>query len=252
MLAPDTLSFLFVAGLVGGALNAAAGGGSFITLPALVYAGLPAVAASASSTVALFPGRVTSAWVYRNDLAGFGGVSLRALLAASLGGGAVGAMLLLHTSAARFDAVVPWLLLAATVTFAAGPRLSAIRRTAAHAPPAILIVGQFLLCAYSGYFGGAVGIMTLALWSLAGVPDVRAMNAVKTVLLGVSNSVSVLCFVAARAVHWPVAGAMLLGAALGGYAGAHLTRRVTAQHLRIGLTVFNVAVTGAFFLKLTR
>ncbi|GJG88972.1 UPF0721 transmembrane protein [Gemmatimonadetes bacterium T265] len=247
----DTL-FLFAAGLVGGAMNAAAGGGSFITLPALVYAGVPSVVASASSTVALFPGRLASAWVYRGDLNAIGGASVRAMTAASLVGGGVGALLLLRTPPARFDAVVPWLLLAATLAFAGGRRLAAALGRAIRVRPWMLVAGQFVLCAYGGYFGGAVGVLMMALWHLAGLADLRAMSAARTVLLGASSGVAVLCFVAARAVQWPAAAAMLAGAVVGGYAGAHLTLRVNVRHLRVGLTVFNVAVTGAFFLRAAR
>jgi uncharacterized membrane protein YfcA len=244
-----TSCFLLLAGLVGGAMNAAAGGGSFVTLPALVLAGVPSVGASASSAVALFPGRLASAWVYRGDLAAFDGASLRAMLLASVGGGLTGALLLLRTSSRRFDAVVPWLLLAASLAFAAGPRLTAALRGRARARPAVLVGGQFVLCTYAGFFGGAVSILTMAFWSLAGVADVRAMNAARTVLLGAAAAVSVAAFAAAGTVHWGPALAMLVGAVVGGWAGAHLTRRVAAHHLRWGLTVFNVAVTGAFFLR---
>lgn len=247
----DTL-FLFVAGVVGGAMNAAAGGGSFVTLPALVYAGVPSVAASASSTVALFPGRLASAWVYRGDLQDLAGTSVRAMVAASLGGGAVGALLLLRTPQARFDAVVPWLLLAATVAFAGGQRLAAALGRAMRVRAWMLVAGQFLLCVYAGYFGGAVGILMMAFWHLAGLSDLRAMTAARTVLLGASGGVAVLCFVVAGAIRWPAAAPVLAGAVVGGYIGAHLTRRVSARQLRVGLTVFNVAVTGVFFLRVAR
>lgn len=241
--------FLFTAGLVGGAMNAAAGGGSFVTLPALVYAGLPASAASASGTVALFPGRLASAWVYRRDIAAFEGAPLRAMFGASVAGGIAGALLLLRIAPAQFDAIVPWLLLVATVAFAGGQRLSAAVRRSAHVPAWVVVGGQFLLCTYAGFFGGAVGILTMAYWSLAGMSNVQTMNAAKAVLLGAANAVSVLLFVAADAVRWPLVACMVAGAVLGGYAGAHLARRVTARQLQVGLSVFNVAVTGVFFVR---
>ena len=247
---PATLAFLFAAGVVGGACNAAAGGGSFVTLPALVYAGMSPLAASAASTVSLFPGRVASAWVYRKDLGGFAGVSLRLMMAASLLGGLAGAVLLLCTSAHRFGVVMPWLLLTATAAFAGGPRLRARLRRSAGVHPGVLVGGQFVLCTYAGFFGGAVGILTMAFWSVVGVSDVKAMNAARTVLLGAASAVSVLCFIATRMTAWPFAAAMLAGAVVGGYAGAHFTRRIGVRQLQVGLTMFNVAVTGLFFARI--
>lgn len=245
-----TSLFLFSAGVLGGAMNAAAGGGSFVTLPALVYAGLPTPAASASGTVALFPGRLASAWVYRTDLGAFASrVSLRAMAAASAAGGVAGALVLLRIKPAHFDAAVPWLLLGATLAFAGGPQLSAALRRTERVPAWVLLAGQFVLCAYAGLFGGAAGILTMAFWSLAGLTDVKAMNAAKAVLLGVANAASVALFASAGAVRWALAAWVLAGAVLGGYAGARLTQRVTAGQLRVGLSAFNVAVTGAFFVR---
>jgi len=118
---------LFGAGLLAGALNAAAGGGSFVTIPALVFAGLPSVAANASSTVALLPGTLASAWAWRRDFRPFEGVPLRTMLLISLGGGLAGALLLLATSERAFDALLPWLLLIGTLVSAFGRQLGARR-----------------------------------------------------------------------------------------------------------------------------
>src|SRR5829696_1210113 len=130
---------LFVAGLLAGALNAAGGGGSFVTIPALVSAGLPSVAANASSTVALLPGTLASAWAWRRDFRPFEGTPLRTMLLISLGGGLVGAMLLLATSERAFDALLPWLLLVATLVFAFGRQLGAtLRRWVPIGPDTVL------------------------------------------------------------------------------------------------------------------
>ncbi|QRN95501.1 sulfite exporter TauE/SafE family protein [Archangium violaceum] len=240
---------LFGAGLLAGAMNAAAGGGSFITLPALVFAGVPPVPANASSTVALFPGSLASAWVYREDLGAFEGVSMRAMLLASLSGGLSGALLLLVTPRTAFDVILPWLLLMGTLAFAFGRRVGAVLRRRFHIGPRTLLCGQFLLGTYGGYFGGAVGIMMMAVWSLVGLSDIKAMNAARTLLVGATNSIAVLCFVAANAVWWPQTCVMLAASVVGGHAGARVTRRLPSHLLRAGITIFNVAMTAAFFFR---
>src|ERR1700690_2857537 len=124
-----TLALLAAAGLLAGAMNAIAGGGSFVTFPAMVFAGLPPVIANASSTVALFPGTVASTFAYRHELDGAGGIRLPVLTPISIAGGLAGAILLLATPTHLFDIVIPWLLLLATITFAFGARAgTALRR----------------------------------------------------------------------------------------------------------------------------
>src|SRR5882724_3670795 len=122
------LALLAGAGFLAGVMNAVAGGGSFVTFPALVAAGLPSVGANASSTVALFPGQVTTAYAYRKQLRDFEGLSMRMLIPLSLAGGICGALLLLLTPQSTFDRVIPWLLLAGTIAFAFGPRLGLLQR----------------------------------------------------------------------------------------------------------------------------
>ncbi|PWC54929.1 sulfite exporter TauE/SafE family protein [Azospirillum sp. TSO22-1] len=245
----NSLILLTSAGFIAGTMNAIAGGGSFVTLPALIGAGVPSVAANASSTVALFPGSLASAVGYRAEFRPFEGVGTGALSAVSLAGGILGALLLLATSSATFNGVVPWLLLTATLAFAFGRRAGAALRRVVRLGRGPLLAVQFLIAIYGGYFGGAVGIMMMAAWSVFGIDDVRAMNAAKTLLVGVTNSVAVLCFVAAGAVHWPETLAMLAGAVAGGYAGARVGRRLNPAHVRVGITLLNVAITAAFFLR---
>ena len=240
---------LMGAGFLAGAMNAAAGGGSFVSFPALVAAGVPPVAANASSTVALFPGAVTSSWAYRHTLRGIGAVSLPVLLWVSLAGGLLGAMLLLATPAGAFDRVIPWLLLLATLAFAFGRQAGlALRRVVRIGPPTTLVV-QFLLAIYGGYFGGAVGIMMMATWGLLGIGDLREMNPPKTLLVGAMNAIAVLYFIAARAVAWPQTLAMLVAAAIGGYAGARVAMRVDPRWLRAGVIAISSAITLTFFLR---
>jgi len=240
---------LLGAGFLAGAMNAIAGGGSFVTLPALVLVGLPSVAANASSTVALFPASLASSWAYRRDLSSIGAVSLRALLPVSLVGGALGAVLLLATPSALFDKIIPWLLLLATLAFAFGQRAGLTLRRLFRIGPVPLVFAQFVLAIYGGYFGGAVGIMMMAAWSLLSTADLKAMNPSKTVLVAATNAIAVLCFIVAREVWWKETLATLLAAVLGGYAGARLARRVAPQILRRGILVLTAAMTVAFFLR---
>src|ERR1035437_6565209 len=161
---PSPLFPLFVAALLAGTMNAAAGGGSFVTLPALVFAGVPSIAANATSTVALVPGALAGAWAYRHDAKPLGGVSMRMMFVMMLAGGFTGAMLLLYTPSRTFDRIIPWLLLFGSLVFTFGPRVNAWLRRVVHIGPRTVLVVQFLLGTYASYFGGAVGIMMLAAW----------------------------------------------------------------------------------------
>ncbi len=169
-----TFLLLVGAGLLAGAMNAVAGGGSFVTFPALVFAGLPPVIANATSTVALLPGTIASALAYRDGIAAIGGLSLRLLTPITLVGGLIGALLLLFTPGATFDAVIPWLLLLATIVFAGGRELVQAMSGAMRIGKAPVLIAQFLIAIYGGYFGGAVGLMMMAVWSLFDAADFKA------------------------------------------------------------------------------
>jgi uncharacterized protein len=240
---------IFLAGLLAGVMNAAAGGGSFVTLPVLVFAGVPSVIANATSTVALFPGSFASAWAYRDDFKPFDGVSLKALLAASVAGGLVGALLLLFTPTTTFDAIFPWLLLFGTLAFSFGRQAGIVLRRMVHIGTPTLIFVQFLLAIYGGYFGGAVGIMTLAVWSLFFVSNLTALNAAKTLLVGCMNATAVVCFVLAGKVWWPQAVVMLVAAVAGGYLGARVTRKLDPSRVRTAITVLTFAMTALVFYR---
>ena len=245
----DSKLLIFIAGLLAGFMNSVAGGGSFITLPALIFAGMPSVSANASSTVALFPGSLAGAWAYRSECIAFSGAPLKAMMAVSLAGGLLGAMLLQLTPTTLFDRAIPWLLAVGTVAFAAGPKLGRFISRAPQGHPTVLLVAQALLGIYGGYFGGAVGIMMMAVWSLFGITDIRAINGFKTLLVGVTNSAAVFWFAAVGLVWWSQALTMLTGAVIGGYSGARCARRLNPAHLRRGITVFNIVITACFFLK---
>jgi len=244
------LLFLALAGLLAGAMNAIAGGGSFVSFPAMVFVGLPPVIANASSTVALFPGTIASTFAYRRDLHGIGGVRLAVLAPISIAGGFLGAVLLLATPAHLFDIVIPWLLLLATITFATGARAGLFLRRFIRVGPRALPVVQFVISIYGGYFGGAVGLMMMAAWSLLqGSDDFKSMAPARVLLTSAANGAAVLWFVVAGAVRWPEALAMLVASVIGGYLGARLTRllpQVLVRRFVVGLTAF---ITLMFFLR---
>jgi uncharacterized protein len=238
---------LISAALLAGIMNAVAGGGSFVTFPVLVFTGVPSIIANASSTVALFPGSFASAWAYRKDFTHFEGVSLKAMLAVSIAGGLTGAILLLVTPQTTFDVIVPWLLLFATVGFALSPRIGPLLRRKIASRPATLLVTQFLLGIYGGYFGGAVGLIMLSLWSVFGLKNITAMNAKKTLLAGAMNSAAVVCFIIAGKIWWIQTGLMLTGAVLGGYLGARVARHMNPIYVRALIIAISVMMTIAFF-----
>ncbi len=243
------LLLLALAGFVGGAMNALAGGGSFVTLPALIAAGVPSVAANASSSVALYPAGAVSAWVYRDGLTRVCGVPLGPTVIVTTLGGLAGALLLLWTSSAVFDRVLPWLLLAATATLYFGPRLQGLVQARFRPSAALILALQFVLGVYGGYFGGAVGLMMMSAWSLLDAADLKALNPAKTLLVTAANTVAILCFALAGAVHWLAAATLGAGAVLGGYGGARLGRRLPAPAIRAATLIATTAITIAFFAR---
>ena len=246
------LALLLAAGFVAGSMNAVAGGGSFVGFPAMVAAGLPAVVANASNTVALVPGTLSSAWVYRGALGGFNGVSVKMLLAISGLGGLAGGVLLLATPAHLFDGIIPWLLLVATITFSFGKGLGEALRRRVTLGPGVLMGVQFVLGIYGGYFGGAVGIMLMAAWSLMSHIDRKALSAVRTLLVSAMNAVAVVVFVLAGAVSWPETLAMMLGGIAGGTIGAKVARRIPSAALRKVIVALTWFITALFFVRAFR
>jgi uncharacterized membrane protein YfcA len=244
---------LVLAATAGGAMNAVAGGGSFLTFPSLLVAGVPPIRANATSAVALWPGSLASAWGYREDLAHEKRV-LRWFGAASLAGGLAGALLLLLTPETTFRALVPWLLLGATAIFAFGPLLARRLREAgglSHRVTARTLLAltavQLLVAVYGGYFGGGIGILMLAAFAAMGMEDIHAMNGLKAVLALLINGVAVAAFVVAGVVDWPAALLMVAGAVAGGYLGARGAKRVDPRWLRILVIAMGLALSAYFF-----
>lgn len=244
-----TVLLLVVSAFLAGALNAVAGGGSFLTFPALVMAGVPPVNANATSTVAVAPGALASAYGYRTELRALTNFNLPAVVGISLVGGLIGALLLLWTPQPVFAALVPWLLLFATVLFAFGPPISAwVRKRFRMGLPTLLGV-QFLIAIYGGYFGGGIGILMLATLGVFGLTNLHAMNGIKVLLSGCLNAVAVVAFVAGGAVYWTEAIIMTGACIAGGYAGAALARRIPPPVLRKFVILVGLAMTAYFFWK---
>lgn len=244
------IPLLIGAGLLAGTMNAVAGGGSFVGFPAMVLAGLPPIAANASNTVALFPGTVASTWAYRDDLRDVAGISPRVLLPISLIGGICGAILLLITPGAAFDYVIPWLLLLATITFIAGPRLGQMLRRYVTIGRVPFFIIQFVLSIYGGYFGGAIGLMMMAVWTLLDAAELKVLAGTRTLLVSAANGAAVLCFIVAGAVRWPETVSMMVSAILGGYFGARYARLLPPQVLRWFVVALSATVTIGFFRRI--
>lgn len=249
---PDAL-LLLAAAFGAGALNAVAGGGSFLTLPALVWTGAPPVVANATGTVALLPGYLASVWGQRQDMQAPPGLSLWAVALLSLLGGALGAGLLLLTPHATFSRIVPWLLLLATALFAFGPWLrqwaSGTAGTAGAAPRWRVGVGLLAVGVYGGYFNGGLGILLLAFWSLCGAMSLHQMNALKNGVSALLAAIAVAVYAAGGVVQWPQALLMMLAATAGGYTGARLARRIPAPWLRAGIVLTGLAMAALFFAR---
>jgi len=248
-----TAVFVFVAGILGGALNAVAGGGSFIGLPALMYVGVSPIRANATNTVALWVGTTASSGAYRKHL----DISRRVMIpltVASIVGGFAGAFLLLHTPERTFLRVLPWLMLGATLLFALGRRLSrgagsGVAHDASVSALAFATLFELVVAVYGGYFGGGVGIMNLAMLAAIGMTDIHAMNALKSVLGGIINGVAVVTFVVKGAVAWKPGAVMIVGAVVGGYFGAHYAQKLPQSWIRAFVIAVGSGMTIFFFWK---
>lgn len=243
--------WLALAALAAGGLNAVAGGGSFLTLPALLAAGVPPVAANATGTVALLPGYLAASWGSRRELATPEGVSLLELLALALAGGAVGAALLTMTSDHLFASLAPWLLLAATGLFVLQPRLRAWQGAQAHDAVGGIRpwIPLLLVCIYGGYFNGGLGILLLAALAHGGMGSLHAANALKNQISAVLTGIAVVIYAVGGAVHWGAALWMAVFTLIGGYAGARLARRVPAARLRLLIIVLGLTMAVALALQ---
>lgn len=246
-----SLPLLILVSFAAGVQNALAGGGSFMTFPALLFAGLDPRAANIASTIALFPGQVTTGLAGRKHVAGAEGVSFRALFWISLAGGAAGAVLLLVTPVSVFTRLVPFLVLFATVVFAWGSFFRKPRKEGE--PPALgrkaAWLAQAGIAIYGGYFGAGIGILMLAALTAAGLA-VRVAGATKNVLASVMNAAAVVIFlIQAHTLPWLLIACVAVPAILGGQIGAYMLRRVNEKVLRVVVVCIGVALTVGLFAR---
>lgn len=252
----QTAIFLFFAGALGGAINAVAGGGSFISFPALLFTGVDAVRANATNTLALWVGTTASGRAYKNRLKLPQRVMIP-LVVASVFGGLVGAVLLIRTPAQTFLRVLPWLLLGATLLFSFGRHITkhfTVGITHGASNAAIVIAAAFELgvAVYGGYFGGGIGIMNLAMLAALGMTDIHAMNFLKVVLGSIINGVATVTFIVTHSIVWPQGIVMIAGALIGGYASAHYAQKLPQSWVR-GFVIFSGAtMTIVFFCRAYR
>jgi len=240
------------AGFAAGLLNAVAGGGTFLSLPALIYIGLPPVSANATATLIALPGYISSAWGFRHDMQREGVLSLWAIAVVGIVGSVLGALLLIITPGDTFLWVVPWLLLLATMMFAFGPRLlGAIqKRGVGSAGVGVSVAAILAVSVYGGYFNGGLGIMLLATFGFIGYVNLHGMNGLKNVLSAVVSLVSAVTFVAAGLIAWKPALVMAVSATIGGYLGARLSRRIVRTDLlRHFVTGIGLVMAVVFFLR---
>lgn len=246
---PAALLLAGVAGLVGGAMNALAGGGTFATLPALIALGLPATIANATSNVALLPGAAASAWTYRDELHPVAGIAVALLAAITFVGGLAGSVLLVLTPTETFDLIVPWLLLFAFAVMVFGRRATDWLHARVSIGRRVLLATQSLLGVYGGYFGGGVGLITTALYGLLAGIQPRELFAIRTCMLAVANLAAALVFVAFVMVWWWVCLPMLAGSILGGWLGARLGKTLNPRAVRIWTLLVTGATTLVFFMR---
>jgi uncharacterized membrane protein YfcA len=243
-----SLIVLAAIAFIAGVQNALAGGGSFLTFPALLWSGLDARAANITSTIALFPGQVVTGFVGRGGASGLPALGLRALFLISLIGGAFGALLLLETPASVFRKLVPWLVLFATLVFAWGNFLRKASDKPRHLSPITTAIAQFAISIYGGYFGGGIGILMLAALTMSGLA-VRNAGATKNVLAGVMNASAVLIFVFSHDVAWRDVVVVAVGAIAGGQVGAYALHRVNERVLQVCIVLLGLALTIGLFVR---
>ena len=240
---------IMITGLLAGMVNSFAGGGSFLTFPVLIYAGLPPITANASSTVALLAGGIVSVNGYKKYRQPFPGISWALMIMLTLIGSAIGAGLLLISSSSAFDKLVPWLLLISTLTFAFGKQAANLLGKKMVIGSALMLSGQFFLGIYAGYFGGAVGIMMMAVWHIFGMTDIKVINANKTYFVFIANVLACALFIVSQKVAWPQTLAMMFASMVGSYLGTNYSKKVDPVKLKLAITIFNFLITAVFFYR---
>ncbi len=246
---------LFLAALIAGAINSVAGGGSFVSFPALLFVGLPPVNANASNTVALWPGQPASLGAYRRQFRHLSRQIVVPLITTGVIGGTLGAWVLLKTPQSTFMRLVPWLILIATLIFAMSGRItrwvrqrsSQVRHSEFTTVRGILL--QLSIAFYIGYFGAGVGILILAMLALLGMDQIHTMNALKALLTTVANGVATVLFIFSHAVFWPETIVMIVGSILGGYFGAYFAQKTKPEHVRVIVIAIGFVLSVYYFAR---
>ena len=242
------LLLITLSGLYAGTQNTLAGGGSFITFPTLLLAGLNPLAANMTSTIALFPNQITTCLAGRKLAGGVGQLTLQQLFGISVAGGIVGALLLIYTPATFFARLVPWLVLFATVLFAWGSLRKKPLQTGQHLPRPVVALAQFAISIYGGYFGGGIGFLMLATLTIAG-QQVRMATATKNVLAMAMNASAVAFFAFSSQIDWLAALALCLGGIGGAFIGNWLMHRVPEKVLRAFVVLIGAVLTVWLFVR---
>ena len=246
----EILSFFLVSAL-GAAINSVAGGGTFLTFPVFILNGLTTAQANIMSTIALWPGVLSSAYGYRSQL-NLGKRAMAPFALIGVAGGTLGALWFLSTPEATFARLVPWLLLVATSIFTFGKKILAMLNLEAMNPrtrTTYAVILQIVIGIYGGYFGAGIGILTLAMLQLLGHDDIHKMNALKTVLTASINLATVIVFIVSGSVLWGHAAVMITGALVGGYIGARLALRTPPHYVRWLVSAIGFSMTAYFFLR---
>ncbi len=248
-------SVAFAAAFFAGVINSVAGGGTLLSFPALIWLGLSSVTANATSTVAIWPASVGAMWGYRRELS-TAQPRILIMVIPSMLGGIGGALLLRWTPPATFDALVPFLILFATVLFMAQETVQRKLKTtdvSAHKSLRWLagaMLFQLFVALYGGYFGAGIGILMLAALSILGLTDIHQMNGLKNFFGGCINGVAAFYFIWAHMVYWPYVVVMAAAAVMGGYGGAGAARRVGRTAVRRTVVVIGFAMSLSLFVKL--
>jgi len=244
---------LFTAGLLGGMLNSIAGGGTFITFPALLMAGVPPISANATNTFAVSAGYVSGSWALRQELSAHK-KALPGIIFISLAGGLAGAWLLLQTPEQVFSQAIPWLLLFATLLFIYGDsinhffaRLDMKHRHASVIAKGLSVLMLFSVTIYGGFFNAGLGIVILSYLSLAGYNNINEMNGIKLLISSVVSLIAVAVFILDDVIAWYEGAMVLLGSLAGGYLAAHYSRSLSQTHVRMIVITISVMITAYYF-----
>jgi uncharacterized membrane protein YfcA len=237
------ISLLLLAGLGAGIFNGVAGGGSLISFPVLLALGLPALTANITNTVGIWPGYLGGAAGFRHEISDQGRRLRRLAPAAGLGA-VVGSILLLTTPSADFTRLAPWLILGASLLFAAQPLLSRALAGTSEAPPlsrpVLLLGGMFVASVYGGYFGAGMGVMLLAVLGLCLPDSITRTSGLRTVLSILVNGVAAAVFLIHGGLVWEAVGYLALGSVVGGWVGARVALSIPANALRLVVIVIGL------------